>query len=519
MPAPIPCTRCGLPLPEAEGPLVCGLCGQVHDATPGRPPGAGWVVLVAVAVPLVVVLVVVGLVLRGGDDEATAGGDDLRPTTGDLLVLPGDLAADPTVVTLATTPGAEGRVVALVALADGPVWTAPVVPDDVYSAQFAVTDDVVLASLGRTVVGLDRGTGTVLWEGEASDEVHPFCVDCFVVVDDTLVVVGNDGEVTAFDPPSGEVLWSHRFASPGGRVLPLGNAVLLVDDGPEDDVTAALTLTLVRPGDGETLARLTPGCVEGVIPGSERSISASPRNPIVPVPGTDDVVLVYGNVVSCVQRWDVTTGEQRWSRSLPDVHLDAHDVEDRAWAVNDTRLVLAGRAEWVVVGLAEGGARVVPAPVDTAPSAMVALAGDRFVAAVGSTRGTTEWSLVGHDLGDGAPLWEVPLGPDAVPAVVGPESSAADVAGDVLFAVVPGGDGLRLLTVGPPGPGITVRAIDPDAGEGEEVGTTAIGTDRPDLVRARVDTVRDGRAVVEAGDALHVVDLATGTVDVTWGRS
>lgn len=564
MPGPTPCTRCGAPLPETAGPRVCALCGQFHapaatgprfgsGATPGpsapggsapprpdgrparaqmsararvrvrRGPGAAGGVgcIIAVVVPVVVLIGVVFLVVRdsdSGSDDAV-GGADLVPSTGDLLVLPGDLGDDPTVVTMATPIGGDGRVVALVALEGGPVWEAPIVPDDVYSAQFAATDDVVMAGLGRAVVGLDRATGDVLWEAEASDEVHPFCVDCFALVDDTLVVTGNDGEVTAFGIGTGEVLWSHRFTSPSGRAVPVGDAVLLVDDAPEGHAqSVALGMVLVRPSDGAELSRFTPGCPDESFAGVEYTVSATPRLPIVPVPGTDDVVLVYGSISSCVQRWDVTTGEQRWSRFVDDASLDTYDFEDRAWAVSDTQLVLPADEGWVVVGLAEGGAHVVPAVADTLPSATVALVGDRFVAATSTVRGTAEWSLVAHDLRTGDLLWDRPIGPDHEPAVVGPESSSEYVSDSTLFAVLPAGEDLRLLTIGPPGPRFAVSEVDLDSGEGGIVGVAPLRTDSPTSVGARIDTVRDGRALIDVDGVLQVLDLATGEVGAAWGR-
>ncbi len=478
----------------------------------------GCFVVLTVVVPLVIVIAVVISALGGSDDASDDAGGDLAPSSGDLFVLPGDLGADPAGVVMATPIGESRRVVALVGLEDGPVWQAPVVPDDVYSGQFAATDDVVLASLGREVIGLDRATGAVLWEGEASDEVHPFCAECFTLVDDTLVVLGADGEVTAFAPDSGEVLWSYRFASVSGRAVPMGDAVLLVDDGPEDDRSVALTMTLVRPSDGEELSRFSPGCLDESITGAEYSISSTPRSPIIPVPGTQDVILVYGWSSSCVQRWDVTTGEPRWSRFVADDHLDAFDFEDRAWAVDETQLVLSTRAGWLVVGLAEGGTRYVPAPADTTPSATVALDGDHFVAAVSSTRGTPEWSLVAHDLRTGDPIWDRLLGPDAEPAVVGAGSSSAYVYDSALFALLPVGEDLRLLTIGPPGPRFEVSEIDPASGEGEIVGVAPIRTDSPTSVGARIDTVRDDKALVDVDGVLHVLDLATGEVGTTWGR-
>ena len=568
MPGPTPCTRCGAPLPETDGPRVCALCGQFHapagagprfgaraapgggapggsapagSAPPPRPDGrpdraqmsprarargtgaVGCVILLAIGVPIAVVIGALVLAVVGSDDrgdDGAVGGADLAPTTGDLLVLPGDLGDDPTVVTMATPIGGDGgRVVALVELEDGPVWEASIVPDDVYSAQFAATDDVVVASLGRAVVGLDRATGDVLWEGEASDEVHPFCVECFALVDGTLVVTGNDGEVTAFDPASGEVRWEHRFTSPGGRAVPVGDAVLLVDDAPEGHApSVALGMVLVRPSDGSELSRFTPGCPDEGFSGVEYTVSATPRLPIVPVPGTDDVVLVYGSISSCVQRWDVTTGEQRWSRFIPDADLAVHDFEDRAWAVSDTELVLAAQEGWLVVGLAEGGAHVVPAAADTMPSATVALAGDRFVAAVSTVRGTPEWSLVAHDLRTGDPLWDRSIGADHEAAVVGPESSSEYVYDSTLFAVLPAGDDLRLLTIGPPGPRFAVAEVDPDSGEGGIVGVAPLRTDNPTSVGARIDTVRDGRALIDVDGVLQVLDLATGEVGAAWGR-
>ena len=562
MPGPTPCTRCGGPLPETDGPRVCALCGQFHEAvatgprpkfgaggwTPppgatGAPPGgapggvpprarmssrarrakgdgaAGCIVLLVVVVPIVVILVAVGLAVfsaTGGSDEAIDGGaaTDLLPSSGDLLVLPGALDDDPTVVTMASPVGGGGRVVALVELEDGPVWQAEVVPDDVYSAQFAATDDLVLASLGRGVVALDRATGEVEWEAEASDEVDPTCTSCFALVDGTLVVLGRDGEVTAFSLSDGEAIWSHRFVSPGGRVVPHGDAVLLVDDPPADDDEASLSMTLVRPSDGAELSRFAPGCAD---PEFADPLSASLRLPIVAIPGTDDIVIAYGTYAGCVQRWTVTTGEQRWSRPT-EARLDAFDAAEQAWAVGPSDLVLATDDGWLVVGLAEGGLTPVPATPDTQASPTVVVAGDRFVAAVSSTRGSAEWSLEAHALRRGELLWTRELGPEQEPAEVGPDSATRSVYDGSIFAVLAVDDQHRLLTIGPPGPRFEVQELDPDTGEGEIAGVAPVRTDTPTSVGARIDTLRDGRALIDVDGVLQVLDLATGEVGAAWGR-
>lgn len=559
MPGPTPCTRCGATLPDGDGPRVCASCGQFHDAPgAGRRPrfgsgrtgsaappprsggprpaqartsprarearnlGAiGCVVGLSVVVPLVVVVVVVVLSL-GGSDGSDGGidgvvGTDLSPSSGDLLVLPGALDDDPQVVTMATPIGGDGRVIALVDLEDGPVWEAEVVPDDVYSAQVVATDDVVLVSLGREVVALDRATGAVEWEAEASDEVYASCVACFALVDGTLVVLGADAEVTALAPATGEVLWTHRFTSPSGQVVPLGDRLLLVDDGPEGDAAAALTMVLVRPSDGSEVARSTPGCIDEARPGGTSSVSATPGLPVIPVPDTDDVVIVYGSFASCVQRWNVATGELRWSRST-DARLDWYDADDRAWAVGRTDLVIAGYEDWLVVGLAEGGVEVVPAPADSLVAPQVTVAEDLFVGTVSSTRGTEEWTLVAHDLDGGDEVWTRALGPDHTPAVVGPQSSTEYVSDATLFAVLPVGDGLRLLTVGPPGPRFEVAEVDLGTGEGDVAGVAPVRTDSPTSSSARIDTVRDGHALVDVDGVLHVLDLRTGAVVAAWGR-
>jgi outer membrane protein assembly factor BamB len=535
---------------------VCAACGQFHDADrPGsRPrfgagaapgfspppggtappspsagirtrsgdrPGGCIVLLLIVVLPIVVAIAAVGLAIRSGSDDASdaaVGATDLSPNSGDLLVLPGDLGADPSVVTLATRIGGDSeRVVALVDLEDGPVWEAAVVPDDVYSAQLVATDDLVIAALGRHVVALDRADGSVAWEAEATDEVDPSCTDCLLVLDGTLVVLARDGEVVALDLASGEEIWAHVFTSVIGRMVPVGDAVLLVDDPPLDTPGAALSMVLVRPSDGEELSRFAPGCPDEVHRGAEYSISTSPSAPIIPIPDTDDVVLVYGSTSSCVQRWTVTSGEQRWSRTV-EARLDWFDFEDRPWALGSTEVVLAGYEDWLVVGLAEGGIEVVPAPEGNLNDPRVAIVGDVFVGATSTTRGTAEWTLVAHDLRGGEERWARDLGPDAVPLVVAARSSSQTVVDLTGFALTTDGDALRLLTAGPPGPRFEVESIDPATGEGEVVGVAPVRTDSPMSVGVRLDTIRGDDVLVDADGVFHVIDLTTGAITVAWGR-
>jgi len=85
-------------------------------------------------------------------------------------------------------------------------------------------------------------------------------------------------------------------------------------------------------------------------------------------------------------------------------------------------------------------------------------------------------------------------------------------------AVPPLDDQLRLLTVGPPGPRFEVRELDADTGEGEIAGVAPVRTDSPTSVSARIETVPDGLALVDADGILQVIDLATGEVGAAWGR-
>ncbi len=480
------------------------------------------VVVVTVVFPVVAILIAVFVSISGDDgvDSSVEGvaGTDLSPTSGDLLVLPGDLADDPQVVTMATPIGVDGRVIALVDLADGPVWEAAVVPDDVYSAQMVATDEVVVASLGRRVVGLDRADGTVLWEGEASDVVDPFCTACFALVDGTLLVRGTDGEVTVFDPATGDLLWSHRFTSVSGQAVVVGDAVLLVDDKPEDQPEAAVSMVLVDPADGSELSRFAPGCVDTRDPDTTRSVYASPDLPVIPVPDSDDVVIVYGSHPSCVQRWTVTTGEQRWS-NLAESAFDWYGTDEQPWAMGRSELVIAGLESWVVVGLSEGGLREVPVPPDSAAEPQVQMVGDDlFVGAVTDNRGTPEVALVAHDLRSGAEAWTHRLGPDAVLAEVGPQSTTESVYDGPLVAPLVVGEELRLLAIGPPGPRFELLDVDLADGEAETVGVAPLRAENPDSVSARIDTLRDGHAVVDADGVIQVVDLGTGAVGAAWGR-
>ncbi|HYI62381.1 MAG TPA: PQQ-binding-like beta-propeller repeat protein [Acidimicrobiales bacterium] len=579
MSRPSSCNRCGgsLPPPDDDDNIVCPGCGLFHhvgDSGPGLPPpppspppptplggpgaaapggpfGAGAAVgagvptfgptappaagttptpgrrrrrgpglgcLLALVI-LAATLVPIGFaVYQAGRAVSRAGGGDtdleLTVTTGDSEVVTGAGGRPTEVVGLAQPVGSGDRVVARVAIDGEVAWTAPVVPADVYSAQFRVTDDLVLASLGAEVVALDRATGASRWRASASDEVDPRCRHCFAVLGDTLVVLGRDATVTALDVADGSGRWSRRLESPRGSTHVVGGTLLVVD---QVDLSGPASLAVTDPATGEVGGRITPSCPDPAYPAELAQVIAfQPDSPVIPVPGSDDVVLAFGSTTTCVQRWTLPDPRMRWSRAA---ELGS-GLTDPTTTADGTDLVISDSSALVHVGLSEGSMTALPLPRDTAPAGPAVLAGGRLVTAVTSSRGTARLSLLAFDLRRGEALWDraLPRGVEAFD--LSPDRSTETLfAGDARFLLAPAGaDDVALVTLASPGQRLTVEHVAVATGRARPVGrdTFALRYEGSTSPSARIERVTGGRVVFTTESIPQVLDLATGRVTEGW---
>ncbi len=232
-------TSFGTPPPGAApgGPFSAG--PQQVAAPPIRKKRGGIGCLLVVMVLLLVgiggAIAGVAWLVDAVDEAGTVGpdGNRFRPLGGEVAVLRDDDGEPEEVVALASVYGTGDRTVVLAEPDDEGgevIWDAPLVPDDVYSARFVATDDVVVAGLGRKVLGLDRATGETTWQSDLPDVLSPSCTDCLTLVGDHVVAFTADAQVTVLDPADGSAPWSRRLESASGWVKPFGDRLLVVDE-------------------------------------------------------------------------------------------------------------------------------------------------------------------------------------------------------------------------------------------------------------------------------------------------
>lgn len=532
-PVPPPPPGASGPFGASAGGASFGHSGGPSSGTTAAPPGGAFsagpqkvaappvgkkrggigcllVAMVVVLVGVVGAIAGVAWLVDAVDEAGTTGpgGSRFRPLGGEVTVLRGDDGTPEQVAALASVYGSGDRTVVLAEPDDEGgevIWDAQLVPDDVYSARFVATDDLVVAGLGRRVLGLDRATGETRWQAEVSDVLSPACSDCLTLVDGHVVVFSADAQVTVIDPADGSALWSRRLESASGWVKPFGDQLLVIDQ-PEGGAT---TVTLTEVADGAEGATHTPSCPDPRLP--ERTIEASPGSMVLErVPGTDDLVAQFSFGRACTTRWEATTGTLRWNRAIE----EAVDTDAEA-AITATDMVTSTSQGLIHASLAEGTVTVVAAPADSYLDGPVWLRGTTALAVATTTRGTPRALVVAIDLRSREQMWTLDLPQGAEPLVEGDTFGTTLFPGGAAFLVVPTDDALRLVTI-EGGGRLTVSDVDPATGRTEIVGTDAVPGVSDSSTTIYLDSVGADDVAITVDASTHVVDLTTGTIAASW---
>ena len=560
------CLRCGTPLPDADeaGNAVCQSCGLFHHpelepdpsgsaapdaaaapsspgrpgvqfgagatglppapplSSPGVPPGvvvggaapacSGWAAGCVVAV-VVGVLAVIGIAVasiaglsRAISDSSDAA-DAVRPDPSGTLVL--DDARQAVVL---GTDGSGARFLALVDPGGEAVWKASIVPPDANGARMGLIDPddpAVVAAVGTGLVALDLDDGQVRWRRDLSDVVDPACESCLALVDGQVVVFTADATLAAFDPGTGAPTWTHRLESAQGKVHPVGTRLVVTDQAPEPGSPARMDV--LEGGTGTVVHQITPSCPSPAFgPDSTVTIDLGLDDPVVAVPGTEDVVAVFGTFEICTARWSTASGERLWSVERDDLG----GLFQPELSIDGSTLLVADRSTLWTVSLGEGSITLVPLPPDTTLGPAV-LRGGTVVVGLSSTRGTARWEVAGLDTATGEQLWSEPAEAGAEPLTGLGAGIGTVSATDSLFALLPRGeDEVSLVSVAI-GRDTTVRALDARTGDGTPVGGAELalgpfGLSGSTLVRT-VSLDPEG-VVLVVDSVLQVIDPATGQI-------
>ncbi|MEZ5177542.1 MAG: PQQ-binding-like beta-propeller repeat protein [Acidimicrobiales bacterium] len=211
----------------------------------------------------------------------------------------------------------------------------------------AIEGDHLYAAVGDEVRLLSLATGAETWRATLTDKVTTRCASCFAVVQKKLVVRTDDAYLTGFQASSNEPLWSRRLNSTQAAPSAGGNLLLVDDNATPSEPGAVETLD---PATGRAARRFTPVCPpsdDNPYPGRFGA-----GDPVVAVPGTGDLVALFGSSTGCVVRWESASGTQRWTLSV----TGDFSIGDEPPLVSDRDLVFGSYGSLIHVDLGSGRA-------------------------------------------------------------------------------------------------------------------------------------------------------------------
>lgn len=473
------------------------------------------------AVVPIVILVTIGLVLFGAIrscevDTVTKGFDRVAFNSSQLTlsgsgtVLPpsddGDGSeADVAMILQDTAGSTTTRRLARISFsgdASALEWQSEALGASAHSAEVALVGDTLFAGVDDRLYALDPATGETKWKATLRDKLTSGCPRCFAGIRGRLVVRTTDAYVTAYGTRSSEPLWAKRLTATSGSMSVVGDQLFIVDD-PED--TSALTpVALVDPANGRTIRSTTPRCPRG--DRAPWDLEMSPGDEVRAVPGSTDVLAVFGFGDGCVVRWDPTTSTVRWTSRLTGLGR----VDEESVVVGERDLVLSGSGgALVVVDLPTGEARLLPMPSDlkAEPREIV---GRTVVALTVTTRGTPRGGLAAWDLATGERSWANASLGTAQPVSVGPYRNS-----DALFdstprsLLVPVDDGINVFVFEGTERTFTVAPLDLATGElGTEVRRAFLARYDSGTVSLTVEGRSGDRLVVSIDHLLQTIPVS-----------
>ncbi len=567
------CDSCGahLPLPDAAGHIACPSCGRAARVTPPpdpddggsrltvKSPGgevtidlSGWtpgargatewdqpaerVVMTseaaegaakaartgcgvgAVIITLVILASIGGVIFavtagvssvtKSISDLTGSSSSNLYPSSGSVAVLPGEGPTSDLVLVATDNSADSARKVVRVKV--GPdrsetVWKSEPLPGDVYTASVAVEGDHLYVAAGDEVRLLSLATGAETWRATLTDKVTTRCASCFAVVQKKLVVRTDDAYLTGFQASSNEPLWSRRLNSTSARANLVGGNLVLVDDAATPGTPAAVET--LDPATGRAARSISPSCPAGGDIYSPVTMRADAH--LGAVPGTGDLVAVFGSSPGCVVRWESASGTVRWTLGI----TGNHSSSDSPPLISGRDLVLGSSGSMVHVDLGSGrGAELEQVP--DAAAVPYSLSGRTLIGQTTSTRGTSKGGVAAWDLTTNERLWSVPLPKGAQPASTGPYASS-----DALFdgsprSVLVGGSSPQVVTFFGEDRVVDTQSLDLATGElGRPVRRTYLsryGTSgTPSLT---VEDASPARLVISVDSLLEVVPLPDGDI-------
>lgn len=246
--------------------------------------------------------------------------------------------------------------------------------------------------------------GTPLWEAELVDKLA-YGDHALSVQGNRVIVLTQDYTLQAFNTATGEEAWNRRLNGYTSEYTLFSKSLAVIDK--VDEQTSLFFLSLA---DGSEQQKMTPYCEDPDSPGWGSEMWASSIFRFAPAPdgAFDDgsVYFFYGSSPTCVERWDIGTGERVW-QSIDDAYIPSS--EDTLVLITPATVYYAYDAQLWAVGQATAERKLLLENEDYEPLPL-AVAGDRLIVRARRTRGSERFELWGVDPATGEQSWTYDLG-------------------------------------------------------------------------------------------------------------
>jgi len=232
-------------------------------------------------------------------------------------------------------------------------WRTP----NALQGKFAFDGERVYSNDKTHLSAIDRKTGQTRWQSTLSDEISASCNDCLQPLgegeDALLIAMSNDDNLQAFDARTGKRLWNRMLSNVLPRFWVWGDKIVVLDR--HDDAPRLPMQVTVLSREGEPQQQFDLRCAP---PKSSRSVLGDD------VANAGDAVLFdgaagvfytwFGTFNSCLQKYDLSTGEQVWSDHL---EIDPPRGREAVFLLEGDKLFIGGSEVMLAVNTASGKAQ------------------------------------------------------------------------------------------------------------------------------------------------------------------
>lgn len=394
------------------------------------------------------------------------------------------------VLILALNPGGESyTLVYLDGSNQTALWKSQSLSEELYHMNIVPGSSLIYLSDQTRLLAFSRNDGTLIWQASLADVP---CQDCLEVFGDHLVALTEGGTLQGFDGQTGTLVWSKRLTGTPNRLLTVAGQPAVLDPT-ESDVMA---LHVLDADSGDVMQQFAPLCQHSIF---EEDLALD--SPVIFNRSNGTLYLLFGDLATCVQRWDVDTGEMAWSTVIDEDILFWNSATPLL--ANNTIYLSDGHDGTVTAVHTQDGRSntlVVESDYDLTP---LARQDDVLIVHATRTRGSERDELWGLDAESGELRWQYLL---QAQCLLG-ETCGADSTWDWRLT----SRGLVVLQVLSDPDRLIVETLNPHSGVSTGQVSTALHDDWCTDV-AWTDDV----AWLPIRGKLYTVDLTTGTLIYTW---